>query len=275
MGWLVALALTAIRAVERTTDRREEARVVARHGLGPAPLCQEDEAPLNYLPLTPVRLRERSEEVYSSGVFTLVSILQGATLAILAATAGAYFIDAGASPTWEEQLLVSLRSFSVLVVMAVVIYEYTWFGAVIRRPPKAIDAFIPVILGATEIGMASAITSPGAWWAFTAAFLLVSGLALVHSRFHLMGLDFQPPDVEAGNRKSEVRRIIDSGYRTLIAYTIVAALLLPSAFFAFGRILGPLTELVPILLLMGTGLFAVLKSERMLDRLYGQFEVRR
>jgi hypothetical protein len=273
MGWLVALVLTAIWLTGREAHQKTPVDKVASSATHCASPCNESHGPLSYLPLTPTRLRDRSEEVYSTGVFTLVSILQGSTLAILAATAGSYFIDSEASPTRVEQTLVGLRSLCVLVVMAVVIYEYTWFGAVIRRPPKAVDAFIPVVLGAAEIGMASTIASPEVWWIFTGSFLFFSGVALTHSRFHLLELDYRPTRNVSG--AEQVKDILDGGYRFLIVFTTVTALLLPASFFVLASFGDALIEIIPIVTLIGIGLLAVQKSEVMLKRLYAEFEVRR
>jgi hypothetical protein len=103
----------------------------------------------------------RSLEVSSTGFLTIISIIQGVALALLAQNT---FADPSA--------LVYLQSITLLLVFVSVFYYYVAMSILFRWAPSFLDSFLPFGIASLEIPPAFFLGHPAAWNAWLAAFWL-------------------------------------------------------------------------------------------------------
>src|SRR4051812_864780 len=112
----------------------------------------------------------RSLELSSSGFITIISIIQGVALALLAQN------------TFEDpSALVYLQSVALLLVLVNVFYFYLTICVLLRWAPSFLDAFLPFGVAGLEIPPAFFLGEGAAWnvwlgafWFFTSAGLYVT-----------------------------------------------------------------------------------------------------
>jgi hypothetical protein len=110
-------------------------------------------------------LVRRSLEVSPNGFITIVSIIQGVALALLAEN------------TFDKpSLLVALQSIALLLVFVCVFYWYLTLSVLIRWAPSFMDCFLPFAIGGLEIPPAYFLGNARAWNLWLA--MLWSGLAV-------------------------------------------------------------------------------------------------
>jgi hypothetical protein len=121
-------------------------------------------------PLTTEVLIRRSLEFSASGFLTIISIIQGVALGLLAQQA------------FEKRtVLVAFQSVALLMVFVAVFYFYMTLSILLRWAPSFLDAFLPFAIGGLEIPPAFFLGNPGPWaawlaifWLFTSAGVLIT-----------------------------------------------------------------------------------------------------
>ncbi|MEU4236232.1 hypothetical protein [Actinoplanes sp. NPDC026619] len=116
-------------------------------------------------------LIRRSLEVSPNGFITIISIIQGVALALLAQ-------NTFPRPT----LLVSLQSITLLLVFVSVFYYYLTMSVLMRWAPSFLDCFLPFAIAGLEIPPAFFLGDVSSWctwlaafWFFTMAGLWITG----------------------------------------------------------------------------------------------------
>jgi hypothetical protein len=104
-------------------------------------------------------LIHRSLEISPSGFITIVSIIQGVALALLAQNTFP-----------KPSVLVGLQSVSLLLVFVSVFYYYLTMSVLLRWAPSFLDCFLPFAIASLEIPPAFYLGNVTAWCAWLAAF---------------------------------------------------------------------------------------------------------
>jgi len=133
-------------------------------------------------PLTTEVLIRRSLEFSSSGFITIISIIQGVALGLLAQQA----FD-------KRTLLVAFQSATLLMVFVAVFYFYMTLSILLRWAPSFLDAFLPFAIGGLEIPPAFFLGSSAPWSAWLAAFWLFTSVGL------LITIKWAPPSHFGGD----------------------------------------------------------------------------
>jgi hypothetical protein len=119
-------------------------------------------------PLTTEVLIRRSLEVSSSGFITVISIIQGVALGLLAQQA------------FEKRtMLVAFQSFTLLMVFVAVFYFYMTLSILLRWAPSFLDAFLPFAIGGLEIPPAFFLGDAAPWTAWLATFWLFTSIGVL------------------------------------------------------------------------------------------------
>ena len=129
-------------------------------------------------PLTPDEFKKRINENFPSAYLTLISIIQGVSLGILANNTFTYIKDPCLAEPWESFLPYSIMCFFLIIIVT---YEYVWFIGVFHWSPKIWDTFIPFFLGISEIVPMFYLTSPKIWWLCTAGFSVCGAFGFYNS----------------------------------------------------------------------------------------------
>jgi hypothetical protein len=115
-------------------------------------------------------LIQRSLQVSSSGFITIISIIQGVALALLAQNTFP-----------RPSLLVGAQSVSLLLVFVAVFYFYLSMSVLLRWAPSIVDCFLPFVIAGLEIPPAFFLGNVPAWngwicalWLFTSAGLSIT-----------------------------------------------------------------------------------------------------
>ena len=142
-------------------------------------------------------LIRRSLEVSPNGFITIISIIQGVALALLAQN------------TFEKpSVLVVAQSVALLVVFVVVFYYYLTMSVMVRWAPSFLDSFLPFAIAGLEIPPAFFLGNSFGWslWLAALCFVIVAGLwttakwsppshfgrrRLAHTRWHQMHHELQ------------------------------------------------------------------------------------
>jgi hypothetical protein len=136
---------------------------VARHNY-PRPAAERPERGGAIQALSHDVLIRRSLEISSTCFTTIVSILQGVALAILA------------DNTFENPSpLVFAQSFCLLLVLVGVFYTYINMSIMLRWAPSFMDSFLPFMIAGLEIPPAYFLGRVGSWNAWLAALWLGAG----------------------------------------------------------------------------------------------------
>ncbi len=101
----------------------------------------------------------RSLQVSSSGFTTIISIIQGVALALLAQ-----------NTFTRPSTLGYLQSFALLLVLVTVFYFYLSISILLRWAPSFMDAFLPFGIAGLEIPPAFFLGQAAAWNAWLGAF---------------------------------------------------------------------------------------------------------
>jgi len=137
-------------------------------------------------------LIRRSLEVSPNGFITIISIIQGVALALLAQNTFA-----------KPSPLVVVQSVTLILVFVCVFYFYLTMSVLLRWAPSFLDSFLPFAIAGLEIPPAFFLGNAVAWCAWLAAlwFFVVAGMwltakwsppshfgrtRLAHTRWHQM-----------------------------------------------------------------------------------------
>ncbi|MCU7726368.1 hypothetical protein ODJ79_21780 [Actinoplanes sp. KI2] len=142
-------------------------------------------------------LIHRSLEVSPNGFITIVSIIQGVALALLAQN------------TFEKpSVLVVAQSVALMMIFVVVFYFYLTMSVMLRWAPSFLDSFLPFAIAGLEIPPAFFLGNAAGWSMWLAAlwFVIVAGLwttakwsppshfgrrRLAHTRWHQLQHELQ------------------------------------------------------------------------------------
>ena len=142
-------------------------------------------------------LIRRSLEVSPNGFITIISIIQGVALALLAQNTFA-----------QPSVLVIAQSVTLILVFVAVFYFYLTMSVMLRWAPSFLDSFLPFAIAGLEIPPAFFLGRPVAWSVWLAAlwFFTVAGLwtttkwsppshfgrtRLAHTRWHQLQHELQ------------------------------------------------------------------------------------
>ncbi|RLB35480.1 MAG: hypothetical protein DRH12_16665 [Deltaproteobacteria bacterium] len=131
-----------------------------------------------FKPLYKEEFRRRIGDSFPAVYLTLISIIQGVALGILASNTFSYIKDPHLAESWTRFLPYSVMSFISIIVVS---YEYTWFIGIFRWSPEIWDTIIPFALGASEVGPMFYLTDPQSWWLLTSVFCYVGAGALFYT----------------------------------------------------------------------------------------------
>ena len=143
----------------------------------------------------------RSLELSSSGFITIISIIQGVALALLAQNT-----FAGPTP------LIYLQSLALLLVLVTVFYFYLTVCVLLRWAPSFLDAFLPFGIAGLEIPPAFFLGAGTAWNAWLGAFWVFTSVGL-----HLT-INWSPPSHFGHDRKAH--RLLHQWLRELRLITL-------------------------------------------------------
>jgi hypothetical protein len=104
-------------------------------------------------------LIHRSLEVSPNGFITIISIIQGVALALLAQNTFA-----------KPSMLVIFQSITLMLVFVVVFYYYLTMSILLRWAPSFVDCFLPFAIAGLEIPPAFFLGTVVAWTAWLATF---------------------------------------------------------------------------------------------------------
>ena len=104
-------------------------------------------------------LIRRSLEVSPNGFITIISIIQGVALALLAQNTFP-----------KPSMLVSLQSITLLLVFVSVFYYYLTMSVLLRWAPSFLDCFLPFAIAGLEIPPAFFLGDVSSWCTWLAAF---------------------------------------------------------------------------------------------------------
>jgi hypothetical protein len=127
----------------------------------------------------------RSLELSSSGFITIISIIQGVALALLAQNTFA-----------EPSPLVYLQSLALLLVLVNVFYFYLTICVLLRWAPSFLDAFLPFGIAGLEIPPAFFLGEGAAWNAWLGAFWVFTSGGL------FLTIRWSPPSHFGHDRKA-------------------------------------------------------------------------
>ncbi len=114
-------------------------------------------------PLNTRVLVSRTIETFPTGYLTLIAIIQGVALAILAQFAIPLIFALDPSVKMNR-VLVAGESAAGFVTIVITSYMYMWFTTVMRWVPTFWDTFIPYALGVGEIVPFFLLQRPTDWW---------------------------------------------------------------------------------------------------------------
>lgn len=134
-----------------------------------------------YRPLDQEEFQRRIAESFPTVYLTLISIIQGVALVILATESFKYINEPDPKLTepWYRFSVYSIISFVTLIVLS---YQYTWFIGIFRWSPRFWDILIPFCLGLSEVSPMFYFTKPLFWWGLTGIFSFVGALALYNTK---------------------------------------------------------------------------------------------
>jgi hypothetical protein len=118
-------------------------------------------------------LKRRMGESFPNVHLTVISIIQGVALGILAQNIFVYISNIG-KPGFGTIVGLIPYAFLSFLIIVIVSFEYNWFVGVYRWSPKFLDTFIPFLLGIGEIAPLYSLSNPKAWWLLN-AFLTFAG----------------------------------------------------------------------------------------------------
>jgi len=142
-------------------------------------------------------LIRRSLEVSPNGFITIISIIQGVALALLAQNAFA-----------KPSALVIVQSVTLMMVFVAVFYFYLTMSVMLRWAPSFLDSFLPFAIAGLEIPPAFFLGNAAGWsmWLAALCFVIVAGLwttakwsppshfgrrRLAHTRWHQLQHELQ------------------------------------------------------------------------------------
>jgi len=215
-------------------------------------------------PLNTEEFKSRIAESFPSAYLTIISIIQGVALGLLATNSFGYIKDPCLPETWVRFLPYSFMSFLTIIVVT---YEYTWFVGVFRWSPRIWDTIIPFALGFSAIGPIFYLTNPKIWWFLTAAFCGFGALGFFNTLWNCRQNMFDK------NKKVYIR--VRNTLKSDILIALIAALICIFAGLFYSSSMKILhwylLEILFLISLFGIVIFLFYKEERFMKNLHSDF----
>jgi hypothetical protein len=131
---------------------------------------------------TPSHHVDYATDIFPSSYLTLVSIMQGVAVGILATKC---FGNLGAGPT---EILWPIVPYAGVSLMILVYYTYGYhiYISIFRYAMEVYDVMLPTLLGFSEIVPLFFIDHPTEWWFLTATFCLLGAATMGNTLRHEM-----------------------------------------------------------------------------------------
>lgn len=160
-----------------------------------------------YKPLTSEEFAKRITGSFPSVYLTIISIIQGVALGILASNSFGYVKRVGPLPhDWPLVLIYTVFSLLLIILVS---FEYTWFIGVFQWSPTFWDALVPIVLGFTEVGPMFFLDRPRVWWLLTAFFCLAGAggylNSLLNCKEEMFGGNRQAYELTRGDLRTSFR----------------------------------------------------------------------
>lgn len=180
--------------------------------------------------LTRGELKTRTQSIFYSLYFTLVSIIQGVAFGFLIYSW--FNKPAGYLILADQKFLHHLIGFFVI---AIVSFEYTTVYMFTHWPLTCLDILISLLLGVTQVLPVYAWERPEVWWTYT-GYLCMSGVAAyLNTSWHIQRFKYIP----------------EEGFKVVVFFTILSIVLsgmMGIASFIFSKKVAVSPSLHPIFL---------------------------
>lgn len=232
------------------------------------PVPPGDEPPVSVQALTAVELQRRVGDSFPAVYLTIISIIQGVALGLLATnTSAAYYGLPTGSPI-VVGLALFARSLLLLLTVVLISYQYTWFVGVFRWPPRFWDTLVPFALGSAEIVPMFVLQNEIAWWWWMWWLCVMGGLAFLNSWRHCRRDLF--PDSEQAYARS--KRILRENGLVCAAISMVCVAAAGATAVAIGSVS---VQFAFLIVFLGGAIWMIVRTESYMGRLYADFGLRR
>jgi hypothetical protein len=124
-------------------------------------------------PVTTDVIRTQFRENFSQGILTLISIVLGVSLAVLA-----QLIHDMHDP-WRVEIF--LRTFTAFLIISGTYYFYNYFVSVLALPPSFLQVMLPFSLGMSIIAVTYSIENQKLFWIAVTAFSFIGAMSFLNS----------------------------------------------------------------------------------------------
>lgn len=131
-----------------------------------------------YDPLTKEEFKKRIISSFPAVYLTIISIIQGVALGILAYNTFGYIKNPEFAGRWLMFIPYSIISFIIILIVS---YEYAWFVGIFRWSPRIWDSVVPFTLGFSELIPMFFLTRARNWFLSTGIFCFIGALAFLNS----------------------------------------------------------------------------------------------
>lgn len=151
--------------------------------------------------------KTRMVNSFPSVYLTLISIIQGVALGILAQNTFECMRNLK-DPNVEN--VITLLPYVVLSFFNIVIlsFEYSWFVGVFRWSPKFWDIFIPFFLGIMEINPLYFLDNPKLWWSLNAGFVFAGTIAYINTFVNCKTDMFEITDIYKYTKRRSLENVL-------------------------------------------------------------------
>lgn len=210
-------------------------------------------------PLSTTEFKRRIGDSFPAVYLTVISIIQGVALGILAYNTFGYIKDPKLVEPWIRFLPYSAICFILIIILTC---EYTWFIGVFKWSPKIWDTIVPFALGLSEVVPMFYLTNPQSWWLLTAIFCCVGAAGFFNTLRNCKQLMF-------GENKQAYRRTINT-LKCDILLALIAAL---NCVFAwnFSSRKNWWLEIPFYIIFIALAVYMIYKEEKFLNELHKDF----
>lgn len=204
-------------------------------------------------------LRARSVQTFPTAYVTLLSIVQGIALGVLATA----FVPQLQEDNVADIFSLASEALATATVIVVVFYNYVWFLLIFRWSPGALDTVIPFTLGIGEISLSSTIGLHSFWILLLAVMQVIGALAFVHTLWR------------ASPRMFSERRTLRDTTRLLriLIFILGAGAALALIVYVLLDRLWTATPAILALTIVAIGVSMVILSERVVGRIYRRYRL--
>jgi len=225
------------------------------------------------MPLTPeqMQLRRSLYEVFPNIYFTIMSVIQGVAMGVLATKIVESLI---LSPPTDVNKLIMTSIYAGFSFFGIIVIacEYSYYVAIIKRPPYPTDIAVPIVLGMTQIGPLFFLTEPGLWWLLTGVFAGSGCLAYLNSLWKVSA-EMKKGKVQLHHKAISVRSFKKCTILHFAVTFFIALICYTGAYLHFKAINNYLLDYL-LLIAVATSMLAILGiSNNYLKSLYEKLEM--